>query len=131
MSETTNPIPASADRPNQNATRRSARFSARVPSTGHGVGYSTISTPRAHRPASAAGPGPSPPAPPPSAASAPRHSCLRSNPQRHADQRGDPDDKGDDALRSGADPAEAVTTRVIVAVRHRLHVGDDVLLLLR
>ncbi len=50
MNATTNARPASPARVNQNATARSARFSARVPLTGHGSGYSMSSTPSSFMP---------------------------------------------------------------------------------
>src|SRR5690606_35548913 len=54
----------------------------------------------------------------------------RSDPHGRADQHSDTDDPGDHAFRSGAETAEPVTTGRVVAVRHRLHVGHDVPLLL-
>src|SRR5690606_39314687 len=61
------------------------------------------------------------------------HSCLcpRSNPQGGADQSADPHAPRDDAFGGRSEATQRVTTRLVVAVADRLHVGDDVLLLLR
>src|SRR5690606_701204 len=129
-----NATPSSAPSRNVIVTPRAARFSALVPSTGHGSGYSTSSTPSSLPPRRSSS---SRSISASSAAVGNRSSFSllmpspRSNPQGHADDGGDPDHPGDDALGPRSEAAQRHPTRVVVAVVDRLDEGDDVLLLLR
>src|SRR5699024_6305504 len=142
INATTNARPAIAETTNHVEINRSARFSALVPFTGQGSGYSSICTPSRLVPsltswsrsisASCSAVGSGWVSSPPGCSCSLSVMCLcpRSNPQGRAEQGTNTHDPRDDAFRSGSEAAQRQTATTVVTGRNRLDVGDDVFFLL-